>query len=297
MKIGTAEPNSTFLAQGAALKSLLERTVSGVAVEVVHSPSASIENAGRLHAGEIDFGFMAANWIGLARAGAAPFEQPMDLRVAAPMNAGPMFFITRADRPLARVSDLRGKRVAVGLETSGIAQHARSMLGALGIGMSDCVPVHVGLANGAALLARGEIDAQLQCPMPNKVMSELIASTTIRVVPFATSELDAVLANAPAYRRTVIAKDAIPGNERDLPQPAVVNLLMTHRRASDAMVRDVVEAIARHAAELERIEPLFAGLAGLFERLRSDGAAALAFGGVPIHPGALQAYRQNGLLP
>jgi hypothetical protein len=30
--------------------------------------------------------------------------------------------------------------------------------------------------------------------------------------------------------------------------------------------------------------------------LRSQGAAALEFGGVPLHAGALHAYRQAGLL-
>jgi len=34
----------------------------------------------------------------------------------------------------------------------------------------------------------------------------------------------------------------------------------------------------------------------LFEPLRSQGRAALEFGGVPLHPGALRAYREVGLL-
>ena len=34
----------------------------------------------------------------------------------------------------------------------------------------------------------------------------------------------------------------------------------------------------------------------LLEPLRSHGAAALEFGGVPLHPGALRAYRAAGLL-
>jgi hypothetical protein len=40
---------------------------------------------------------------------------------------------------------------------------------------------------------------------------------------------------------------------------------------------------------------LFDGLAGLFEPPRSEGARALEFGGVALHPGALAAYRAAGL--
>jgi TRAP-type uncharacterized transport system substrate-binding protein len=64
MRIGTAEPGSTFLAQGKALKQLLDQRGVAQPVEVVTALSASIENAQNLENGAIQFGFMASNWIG-----------------------------------------------------------------------------------------------------------------------------------------------------------------------------------------------------------------------------------------
>jgi hypothetical protein len=61
-------------------------------------------------------------------------------------------------------------------------------------------------------------------------------------------------------------------------------------------VRAAVGAIVADSAELARLNPLFVGLADLFAPLRSQGAAALEFGGVALHPGALAAYRDAGLL-
>jgi TRAP-type uncharacterized transport system substrate-binding protein len=58
----------------------------------------------------------------------------------------------------------------------------------------------------------------------------------------------------------------------------------------------VVEAIVASCDELGRINPLFLGMGDLFRPLRSQGGAALEFGGVPLHPGALRAYRKAGLL-
>jgi TRAP-type uncharacterized transport system substrate-binding protein len=86
------------------------------------------------------------------------------------------------------------------------------------------------------------------------------------------------------------------GLEADLAQVAVVNVLVTHRRVPDAIVREAVDAIATSGGELGRLNPLFIGMEQLFEPLRSEGAAALEFGGVPLHPGALRAYREAGLL-
>src|SRR5262249_22758366 len=96
IRIGTAERDGTFHSQGIALKAVLDQPAALAPVEVLESNSASIENANRLPPGEIDLGFMASNWIGRARTGEPPFAQPIDIRMAAPMNAGPLFFIVRA---------------------------------------------------------------------------------------------------------------------------------------------------------------------------------------------------------
>src|SRR5260370_15807361 len=96
IRIGTSEHDGTFHSQGRALAIILDRRTSLAPVAVLESKSASVDNANRLQAGEIEFGFMASNWIGRARNGEAPFAQPIDLRMSAPMNAGPLFFISQA---------------------------------------------------------------------------------------------------------------------------------------------------------------------------------------------------------
>jgi len=184
LRIGTAEANSTFLTQGQALKSVLERNASLAPVDVSVSATASVENANRLAADDIDFGFMASNWIGRAKNGEAPFAQKIDLRMVAPMNAGPLFLIARAVGDLRVVTDVRRRRLVVGPQQSGMAQHARVILGALGLTFSDFVPVYLDFAAGADALARREADAQLQCPIPNAVMTALVERTRVRVLPY-----------------------------------------------------------------------------------------------------------------
>lgn len=294
VRIGTAERDSTFLSQGQALKTVLERNLAPV--EVSTSAHASVENASRLEANDIDFGFMASNWIGRARNGEAPFTRKIDLRMVAPMNAGPLYFIARADSNLRKVTDVRGRRLVVGPEKSGMAQHARVILGTLGLTFGDFTPIFLDFVAGAEALVRGEADAQLQCPIPNKVMTALAERILVRVLPYAPADLDAVLRAVPFYRRTVMRQGAIRGLDADVTQAAVVNVLVTHARVAEHIVSDVAAAIITARDELPQLNALFAGLAELFEPLRSDGAQALEFGGVTLHPGAIAAYRAAGLL-
>jgi uncharacterized protein len=296
IRIGTAERDGTFHSQGLTLKAMLDRHQSLGPIEVLESSAASIENANRLHAGEIEFGFMASNWIGRAKNGEPPFAQPIDIRMVAPMNAGPLFFVTRVDADIATVADLRGRRVAVGMKTSGMVQHAHSILGVLGLSFSDFTPVYLDFAAGADALAAGEVDAQLQCPIPNKVMTELAERIDMRVLPYAADDLDRLMEAVSFYRPITMRKGAIRGLDEDVMQPAVVNILATHARVAEPLVREAVVAIVAGADELARHNPLFAGLGELFEPLRMKAPAALSFGGVALHPGALAAYRAAGLL-
>jgi TRAP transporter TAXI family solute receptor len=296
IRIGTSERGGTFHSQGHALKALFEAASPTARVDVLESKSASTENANRLNAGEIELGFMASNWIGRAKNGEPPFAQSIDLAMAAPMNAGPLFFIVPSQSPIRSVSGLRGQRIAIGPRTSGMVQHAHVIFGALGLSFSDISPIYLDFAAGAEALARGEIDAQFQCPIPNPVMTALAQRMELRVLPYDGDGLETVMAAVPFYRRAVMRRGAIRGLAGDVEQVAVVNVLVTHPRVPAATIRAAVAAIIAGGDELARRNPLFAGLNDLFQPLRSQGRAALEFGGVPLHPGALQAYRDAGLL-
>jgi TRAP transporter TAXI family solute receptor len=296
IRIGTAERDGTFHSQGMALKAVFEHRAALTPVEVLESSSASIENANRLHAGEIELGFMASNWIGRAKNGEPPFAQPIDIRMVAPMNAGPLFFIARAESDIRTIADLRGRRVAVGMKTSGMVQHAHNIFGVLGLSFTDFTPVYLDFAAGADALVTGEVDAQFQCPIPNKVMTELAERIAVRVLPYAAGDLERLMRAVSFYRPVIMRKGVIRGLDADVAQPAVVNILATHARVPDQMVREAVAAILAGAAELGRSNPLFSGLSELFAPLRAQGPAALSFGGVALHRGALAAYRAAGLL-
>jgi TRAP transporter TAXI family solute receptor len=296
MRIGTAEPNSTFMNQGLALKALFEARGVAERVDILPSLSASIENARRLDTGDMDFGFMAANWIGRALRGEAPFEAPIQLCMVAPMNLGPMYFIRRAESAIGSVADLRGKRVAVGPEGSGSVQHARAIFGALGFGIGDVAPVYLDFSDGGDALGRGEVDAQLQCPIPNPAMSRLDAAYDFRVVPYAPADLEKVMARNPVYRPATMRKGDLRALTEDVAQPGVVNVLVAHERQKPGVVASVVRAIAAGADELARLNPLFRGIARLWEPMRPIGAAALEFDGVPLHEGARAGWRAAGWL-
>jgi TRAP transporter TAXI family solute receptor len=291
IRMGTSELGGTFYTQGLALADLFDR---GADRCIVKTTDASIHNAEQLDRGELELGFMASNWIGRALNGVAPFKSKIALRMVAPANAGPMFFVKLASSPIASVADFKGRRIAIGAKGSGMEQHAHTIFDALGLSFNSFTPVHMSFADGADALIAGAIDAQFQPPIPNKVMTDLSEHADVRVVPYAPGQLETVLAQVPFYRSVAMEKDVFRGVVENSQQLAVINVLVSHERVPELVVYQMVRAITENLDTLPRMNPLFKGLKALFEPLRSQGTRAFEFGGVPLHPGAARAYRDTG---
>jgi uncharacterized protein len=296
VRLGTSEHGGTFYTQGLAFAELFNRGRLEGDRCVVETSDASIHNANLLDQGELEFGFMASNWIGRAKDAMPPFTHKIALRMVAPANAGPMFFVKLASSPIQTIADFAGKRIAIGTKGSGMEQHVQTIFGVLGISFDAFTPVHMGFDEGADALIAGDIDAQFQPPIPNRVMTNLSRRADVRVVPYAAGQLEKLLAAVPFYRKVTIEKGVFRGVMESITQPAVVNVLVTHERVSEDIVHDMANAIAGNLDALPQMNPLFKGLKDLFEPLRRQGAAAFEFGGVPLHPGAIRAYRETGWL-
>ena len=294
LRMGTSEYGGTFYTQGAAFTELFNRGRAEPDKCVVRTTDASIHNAEQLDRGELEFGFMASNWIGRAKDATPPFTKKIALRMVAPANAGPMFFVKLASSPIQSVADFKGKRIAIGAKGSGMEQHSHTIFGVLGLSFDSFTPVHASFAEGADALIDGKIDAQFQPPIPNKVMTDLSQRADVRVIPYARGQLERVLAEIPYYRGVTMEKGVFRGVVEDIAQLAVINVLVTHDSIPEASVHDMAKAIADNLDSLPQMNPLFQGLKSLFEPLRTQGAAAFEFGGVPLHPGAARAYKEAG---
>ena len=296
IRMGTSELGGTFYTQGQAIAELFNQGRAAGDHCVVQTSDASIHNAKQLDAGSLEFGFMASNWIGRAKDATAPFTKNIAIRMVAPANAGPMCFVRLANAPIRSVADFAGKRIAIGTQGSGMEQHVHTIFDVLGISFNSFTPVHMGFAEGAAALIAGKIDVQFHPPIPNTVLTDLSERADIRVVPFAPGQLDQLFAQVPFYRPVAVEKNAFRGVVEDVIQVGVINVIVSHASVAESTVYAMAKTIADNLDKLPKMNPLFKGLRNLFEPLRTQGTAAFEFGAVPLHPGAIKAYRETGWL-
>ena len=90
-------------------------------------------------------------------------------------------------------------------------------------------------------------------------------------------------------------KGVFRGVVEDIAQPAVINVLVTHERISEAIVHHMAKVISDNLDTLPPINPLFKGLKDLFEPLRSKVPPPSSLAAYHCIR-ALRAYRESGWL-
>lgn len=252
--VDPAPPGRLYMATGAAdgayhrygekLRTILARD----GVELVLLPSSgSIENLRLLANGQSDPDGNRSADVAFVQSGVgSQAEQPYLLALAS-LYYEPLWVFVRGSVQPRRLTELSGKRIAVGPEGSGTRDLALSLLAANGIVEGDVagtVLVPLAGADAAAALKRGQIDALFRVTaMDAPMLHDLLAEPGIALMSFEragayvrryrylsaltlpTGVLD-LAANQPAQDVTLVSPMANLVARDDM-HPALVDLLLS----------------------------------------------------------------------
>lgn len=156
----------------------------GITLEV-KSSAGSLENLARLKADEAQVGFVQGGVM-------PPREDPDAEDDSGLLSLGSLFYepvwvFYRGERELTRLTDLRGKRIAIGQEGSGVRQLAQQLLAANEIEAGEHLVPLSGLT-AAEALQQGRIDAAFIIASESApVVQVLLRSPGVRLMSFAQS--------------------------------------------------------------------------------------------------------------
>ncbi|MFJ5927257.1 TAXI family TRAP transporter solute-binding subunit [Kitasatospora sp. NPDC092948] len=230
---------------GVLLKDSMGSAMPGVKVRLDNS-AGSMDNLERVLSGQDDFAIATADSV-------ASFQNPQksQLRAIARLYDDYMQLVVPADSPVHKVSDLRGLRVGVGLEKSGVNLVTRRLLEAAGLDPDkDVKPSRLGVQQAADALRDRKLDAFFWSGgLPTAALTDLSEHTPIRIVPMGDlsdplHELEG--GGLDAYRAATIPADAYPLVEpfrTAVPTVAVPNLLVTRANMDPALVEAVTRVV------------------------------------------------------
>lgn len=260
--ISTGAQSGVYQRYGNLLKTALAVDAPRLDVRLASS-EGSWDNVERVATGKADFTIAAADAVAKYQYQDLPGANR--LRGCARLYDDYMQLVVPRDSPVKSVKDLKGKKVAVGGQASGVRLIAKKVLRAAGLDINrDVTPVDIGIDDMPGELQAGHIDAFFWSGgLPTTRVRDLSEAFPIRLVEMGSliDTLHEQGEDGRYYRAAVMPADAYPQAQRGkaVSTLAVANLLVTTDRVDpglvEAMTRTVIDSRDRigkevHAAQL-----------------------------------------------
>lgn len=281
LTVTTGNPGAVYHQLGTVLATEWTRN-PGIPAPRVLTSDGSGENLDRLLDGRASVGFSAAD----AAADRAAKPGGEHLRALARMHDDYLQLVVRDGSPVQRLADLRGLRVSVGPDQSGVQLIAKRLLHQVNIADDQVSEQKLNIDQAADALRTGSIDAFFWSGgVPTKQITDLTTQLPIRLIDLS----DVLPAIRSAYQEYGTA--IIPTSSYHLAHPVTTLLVRNFLMVTDKMPDPVAEALTRG---------VFAAQPALAARniaARSiDIRSGLETMPIELHPGALAFYRSSTLL-
>lgn len=278
---GSQYPVSVALAQ------IIEK-VPGIG-EVSLQPGGGTGNVIAVGSGKSQLGITMSNDARSGVNGDKPYTAKMpNLVQLFALHPFKIVIIVPEDSPVKTFKDLAGKKVNSGPVGFTITTLSRKIYGMTGIA-KDVKEAHLQIGDAVEQFKDGHIDALFYSPSDwFGAFIDLAQSRKIRLVPLPDEVMEALLKEDPSFYKARFPLQ--PGIYRNLGNSvetlAYPNIIVANReKLNDQQAYDIVKAVAENWDKVVAVEPSL--------KLLTVSDLALA-AGVPIHPGSLRYFREQG---
>ncbi|MFF5520112.1 TAXI family TRAP transporter solute-binding subunit [Streptomyces coeruleorubidus] len=287
LRIATGEPDGFYAAFGRLLAAQVTAAYPRLSCQVVDS-EGSVANVRLLQARRAEVAPALSDIAWAAYGGTAPFDRRVPLRAIGRVYENYVQLAVRSGAPIHTVADLAGRTVSLGAPASGGAVLGDRLLRVAGLTPGTDVQVrHLLMPQAARAMRSGAIDALLVAGgVPLPVLSGLDARPGIRLLPLSglLPRLRAGLGPAGSGLEAVTVPAGAYGRNPEVPTIGVANLLLCRPDLPLPVAAALTHVLVRRAGRLVPAPAL--GTQFL------DARSLISTGAVPLHPGAVAAYRE-----
>lgn len=195
--------------------------------------------------------------------------------------------IVRKDSGINSIEQLRGKRVSIGKEESGVIRNANQIFLAAGLTLDDVSVYHLSFSEAAGALEKGEIDAFFcTAGAPTKVVSNLFDKGNAKIVGLDDELMKRLMNLYPGYNACTIPAGSYKGQTEDVVTVGLRAVLVVSPSMKDSDARNLLETIINNSEKLNQ---------DIVTDGKIDADAAVLSVGIPFHPAAAEYFEAKGV--
>ncbi len=268
-----------------------QRTQHGIRCSV-RSTGGSIYNLRAIRNAKLDIGLSQSDWQHYAYQGSNRFAAEganTRLRALFSLHAEPFTLIARADSGIRKLEDIVKYRVNMGAPGSGQRGTINILLDLLGWKLSDFeLAAQLPSSEQVNALCSNKLDAIIvTVGHPSSSVTQAAETCDIRLIPVEHPAIDELLAKHHYYRKTRIPGGLYPDNPDDIPTFGVGATVVSSTNTSNKAIYTLVKSVFNNLDEFKSLHPALAHLEP--SEMVQDSLSA------PLHPGADQYYREQGI--
>jgi TRAP transporter TAXI family solute receptor len=245
--IATGQDGSEYARFGSALITSVNQLAPAVKLRQRVS-EGSVDNAWLLARGEADYAIVQGDVAAAALAGTDLFSRggPLTtLRAVGGLFPEPIHVVVHTGSPIRDVTQLRGKRVDLGLPQSGTHFDALAVLEAAGLEPEDLAEAsRQGPRAAIPRLRRKQLDAVfVTASAPTRQLQELATQGGLRLLPLTGAVAERLAESRPGLTPLTLPPNTYPGQREAVTTMASAALLLTTVDAPDAEVGRVADLV------------------------------------------------------
>jgi len=263
-------------------------------IAIAQSANGSVANVNAIQAGTAESGLAQSDVAYWAYTGTGVFEgkSPLKkLRAIATLYPEHIHVVLPKGSAITAFTDMKDKRIGVGLPASGAQVGALLILNAAGLTKNESFTAEeLNTSQSAERLADGQLDAFLTVTgAPSAGIAQLASTAGMKLMSIPEDIQKAVIAKAPFYFGSPIKAGVYEGVETDTATLAVAAQWLVSADQPEELVYGITRALWNSNTRK------------LLDRGHAKGQdvsldTALDAIGIPLHPGAERYYKVAGLI-
>jgi TRAP transporter TAXI family solute receptor len=263
------------------LLDVLNRTLSGVDVEVVEEPGM-MSTLAALDGGHVDLG-LAFNLLAFH---AVKTDQILghrsdNITALTFAYATPAQIVVRSDSDIKTIADLKGKRVSLGIADSGERFCSQILLSHLGFGIADMSDQFADFSSSLRDLLEGRLDAYITWRgIPTPDVADAFTTGRLRLIPLDPESLRGLHLKDPFLLPWTIPARVYQHQDFAVSTISARILLLASRSLPADLAEQILRAISTHLPDLIARHPAAAEINVKKKPTLDDGLS------IDLHPGA-----------
>ncbi|MSQ63245.1 MAG: TAXI family TRAP transporter solute-binding subunit, partial [Betaproteobacteria bacterium] len=217
--------------------------------------------------------------------------KPIPVRTLAVLYPNRMHVVSIDGTGIAKMTDMKGKRVSTGSGGSATEVFAFRVIEAAGLDKDkDMKRERLGVAESVSALKDRKIDAFFWVGgLPTAAVTDLANSPGVKIKMIDIAHLVPEMAkkHGNIYIKDVIPKRMYKGMEADNPQATVTNLLAVHQNMDDKTAYAITKALFENVVDLVRVHAEAVNIK--LENQKAENSS------IPWHPGAIKYLAERGV--